>query len=60
MDSLYISVVIYEWLEYTCNDADMEKPKNLDKNLSLCHSPGIEPGLRSKKPATDTLNKARL
>lgn len=47
-------------MEYPCNDADMEKPKNLDKNLYLCHSPGIEPGLRSEKPATDTLNKARL
>jgi len=38
----------------------MGKPKNLDKNLSLCHSPGSEPGLRGEKPATDTLNKARL
>jgi hypothetical protein len=47
-------------MEYSCNDADAGNPKNSDKNLSLCHSPGSEPGLRAEKPTTDTLNIARL
>lgn len=47
-------------MEHPCNDAAMGKPKNLDKNLSLCHSPCSEPGLRGEKPAPDTLNIARL
>jgi len=33
-------------MEYWRNDADIGKPKNSDKNLTLWHSPGSEPGLR--------------
>lgn len=47
-------------MEHPCNDVDMGKRKISDKNPSLCHSPGSEPGLRGEKPAPNTLNIARL
>jgi hypothetical protein len=47
------------------NDIDTEKPKDSEKNLSQCHlvhyksqwiEPGVNPGRRGERPATNRLS----
>jgi hypothetical protein len=62
---MMIIFVLFPVMEYQWNETDRRKPKYSGKNLSQCHfvhhkshmdSPGMEPGLRSGRPAANLLS----
>jgi hypothetical protein len=65
---MFNAQLIYEYGEPQWNDSDRVRPKNSEKNLSAtlsiknptCTDPGTNPGLRGRRPVTDSLSHETL